>query len=246
MQSRRGEPCPPPLGAVRMKDRRDLWEESYRRRENFLFYPNEEVIRFAARHVRRRVGLDAFADVDPTVRKILDLGCGVGRHMAFIHEMGLHPWGIDLSAEAVAVARGWLSARGLAEADSRAVQGDVRHLPWEDDHFDAVLSHAVLDSMPFDFAAQAVGECARVLRADGLFYCDLISGDETGRSPDFADEVVVDKSHERGTIQSYFDPAKIERLLQPHFTLQSSTLVRHIDGASGRHRGRWHVVSRRA
>ena len=229
-----------------MNDRRDLWEESYRRKENFLFYPNEEVIRFAARHIRRRVGLDRYADVDPTIRKILDLGCGVGRHMAFIHEMGLEPWGIDLSGEAVSTARGWLGQLGLADAASRATQGDVRELPWEDAHFDAILSHAVLDSMPLDFAEVAVGECARVLRADGLFYCDLISGDETGRSPDFAEEVVVDKSHERGTIQSYFDQDKIRALLEPHFHIHSLTLVRHVDGPTERHRGRWHVVSKRA
>ena len=41
----------------------DKWEESYRRKENFVFYPHEEIIRFVSKYIRKRVGLDEWKDV---------------------------------------------------------------------------------------------------------------------------------------------------------------------------------------
>ncbi len=42
---------------------RDKWEESYRRKENFVFYPHEELIRFVSKYIRKRIGLDEWKDV---------------------------------------------------------------------------------------------------------------------------------------------------------------------------------------
>ena len=82
------------------------WNDSYERRENFVFYPHEEVIRFFSKHIRKRVGLDAFKDIVPfTVPpKILDLGCGIGRHIIYAHSMGAEAYGIALSRSAIKVA----------------------------------------------------------------------------------------------------------------------------------------------
>ncbi len=164
-----------------MDDRKGQWEASYRARQNFVFYPCEELVRFVARYLRKRVGLDEYEDKHAFGRppRWLDLGCGIGRHVVYGHEAGMDVHGIDLSASAVAMAHTWAGRAGVSGAAQRIKQGSADNLPWPDGYFDVVVSHGVLDSMPFAVALQAIGEVRRVLRAGGFFYCDLISGDDS-------------------------------------------------------------------
>lgn len=227
--------------------RQSAWEESYSRRENFVFQPCDEFVRFVARFLRRRVGLDDVVDVVPGAAgsRVVDVGCGIGRNLAFGTQMGLAMYGIDLSERAVEVARQWLGRLGVADPAERAVAGDIRALPWADGYFAHASSDSVLDSMPFDIARAGVAEIARITQPGGYFYCNLISGDETGRDPEFAGEEVVTSTHEQDTIQSYFNRAKIGTLLDPHFEILSCARHQISDPDRGTRYGRWHVVARR-
>ncbi len=223
------------------------WNASYQRRDNFLFHPHEEVIRFVSRNIRKRVGFGEFVDVDagPRHRKLLDLGCGIGRHVIFAHQMGLDVYGVDLSARAVAEAVGWASREGVPDAGKRILCSDLRKLPWPDATFDYVISHGVLDSMYFALARAAIAETARVMASGGLFYCDLISGDDSSHSREFAGEEIVSTRHEEGTVQSYFNFAKIQSLAGELFDIVQATLIKREDVLAGGMRSRYHVVLRK-
>jgi SAM-dependent methyltransferase len=224
------------------------WDDSYRRHENFLFYPHEEVIRFFARRIRRRIAPGRFHDIHPKAAtgRLLDLGCGIGRHVLFGLTMGVDAYGVDLSEVAIASARDWLRRDGHADAERRCVVGDVAALPWPDGTFTFAVSHGVLDSMPFAVAQAGVRELHRVIEPGGLLYCDLISGDESGRPADFAGEALVEKDHEKGTVQSYFNRDKIDELIGEHFKLLECAIIRRTDILTGRHASRWHLVAERA
>ncbi len=219
--------------------RQDAWETAYLRNQNFVFYPHEEVVRFLARHLRRRVGIDKYEDVVPGAEgsAFLDIGCGIGRHLVLGYEMGFDVHGIDLSNTAVELARDWLDRVGDQDAERRVRQGDVRSLPWEQDMFLVAVSHGVFDSMPFDIAQDGIADLARVMKPDGLFYCDLVAGE--------AREEIVATAHEENTIQSYFDESKIEMLFEGTFTTMEKTLIEQhrIDTATTSKR--WHLVLRR-
>lgn len=45
-----------------MDNNRAEWNSSYENRDNFVFYPHEEIIRFVSKYIRKRVGLDEFHD----------------------------------------------------------------------------------------------------------------------------------------------------------------------------------------
>ncbi len=227
--------------------RQDMWEASYGRGENLVFYPSDEVVRFLARHVRKRIGFDRFLDIAPGAAgaKILDAGCGIGRNLLLGLDLGLDPYGSDHSQAAVSLAREALARRGVANPEQRAVRSDIRQLPWSDGFFDHAISEAVLDSMAFAIARPGLMEIGRVLRQGGWFYCSLISGDETGHPADFADEVVVRQRHEQDTVQSYFDQAKIARLMEGVMEVVSCWHVRHHETVGNRRHSRWHVVCRR-
>ena len=46
-----------------METYKEKWEESYDRYENFIFYPKEEYVKFLNRFVRKRIGINEFAQV---------------------------------------------------------------------------------------------------------------------------------------------------------------------------------------
>jgi len=223
------------------------WDSSYLRRENHVFYPCEEMVRFVSRYLRRRVGLNEVVDVLPGAggSRMVDVGCGIGRNLMFGTEMGLTMYGNDHSAQAVGIARRWLSQKLGPVAAERVVASDVRRLPWESGFFAHAVSDSALDSMPFEVAQAGVSEIGRVVQAGGYFYCNLISGDEAGRDAEFCGEVMVETEFERNTIQSYFNQAQLQRLLTPLFELLSCELHQITNPLTGKRQGRWHVISRR-
>lgn len=228
--------------------KKNEWDKSYDNRDNYVFYPHEEVIRFVSKFIRKRVGLAEFRDVALDVSgggRVLDLGCGIGRHVIYCHDMGLEAYGIDLSDVAVEVARKWGRQNGLPEIEQRVQQGDIRHLPWDDGFFRYAVSHGVLDSMPFEIARAACVELARVMLIGGLFYCDLISGDDSKHAREFSGEEIVNTAHEHGTIQLYFNLAKIQSMIEGVFEIDECNLVRRENILRGGYTSRYHLVLKR-
>lgn len=224
--------------------RKTAWDESYSAGDNFVFFPHEEVIRFVAKYLRKRTGLDSYEDRQPLGRpwRVLDLGCGLGRHVKFCHEAGMEAYGIDLSSTAVALAHDWAGRYGLPEPTLRIRQGDARQLPWPTGFFDACVSHGVLDSMPFDIARAVMGDLRRVLSPSGRFYLDVVSGDDSRHAREFAGDEVVETAHERGTIQSYYNYQRVMELIDRHFSCVECTLIRREDVVRGTFISRYHVV----
>lgn len=103
--------------------------------------------------------------------KILDLGCGFGRHAFEAARRGAEVVALDAGRDevegvanmfAAMVAAGELDAATLHTA---AVQGDALHLPFPDATFDRVICSEVLEHIPNDIGAMT--ELTRVLRPGG-------------------------------------------------------------------------------
>lgn len=230
-----------------MNNNKSDWDKSYEKRDNFVFYPHEEVIRFVSKFIRKRVGLAEFSDAAPDSAqgRVLDLGCGIGRHVVYCHDMGLEAYGVDLSDAAIKVAREWGGQEGLPEPEARLRQGDIRHLPWGEGFFRYAVSHGVLDSMPFEFARAACVELARVMSIGGLFYCDLISGDDSKHAREFSGEEIVTTVHEHGTVQLYFNLEKIKAMIHGVYEIAECNLIRRENVLSGGFASRYHLILRR-
>jgi len=102
--------------------------------------------------------------------RLLDLGCGGGRHAFEAHRRGAHTVAFDRNAGDTKDAAAMLGAMRLAgEAPAgalgTAVNGDALSLPFADGAFDRVIAAEVLEHVPADEAA--MGELARVLRPGG-------------------------------------------------------------------------------
>ena len=102
--------------------------------------------------------------------RVLDLGCGFGRHAFEAFRRGADVVAVDRSADEVAEVTkmfGAMVAAGEAAPTqlARAVRADLTALPFPDGSFDTVIASEVLEHIPND--ADAIAEIARVVRPGG-------------------------------------------------------------------------------
>lgn len=218
------------------------WDESYGARQNFLFYPNEELVRFVSKYLRKQVGIAEFKNVASNVEKFLDVGCGIGRHVIYGKNMGYDVYGIDLASEAINYARDWADNIKISDSKKRLVEASVDSIPFPDNFFDVAVSHGVFDSMPFQIAKLGISEVSRVLKKNSFFYVDLISGDDSWHHSDYCGEEVVADVHEKNTVQSYFNYKKILELIDAKFSIVECNLIKRKQVDSGKYGSRYHIV----
>lgn len=103
--------------------------------------------------------------------RLLDLGCGGGRHAFEAARRGAHVVALDAGASEIddvrAVFAAMVEAGELDEtAVALALRGDARRLPFEDEAFDRIIASEVLEHIHED--TDAMAELARVLRPGGV------------------------------------------------------------------------------
>ena len=193
------------------EDAEKNWDKVYRERFMTMWYPNEDIIRFCSRLIRKRLTHDEY-ESKRNVERVLDLGCGNGRHAIYFARQGFKAAGIDVSAQAIDWASDWARCEGL-EIDFRV--GGMERLPFENHTFDVVVSHGVLDHVPMQTARKGAEEVRRVLKPGGLFYCDLRSTDDFEYGvgePAGPNTFVVSAGYEQGLVQHFFSQADVEAL----------------------------------
>ncbi len=133
---------------------KDRWDEIYRKR-------------------------DVFPDVDENIpgiiklfeergmKRILDLGCGAGRHTVYLAEREFEVYGIDIAEEGVKKAETLLKEKGL-HANVRV--GSVSKLPYEDNFFDGIISVRVIHHGRIDAVRKTIEEIERVLKPGGFVF----------------------------------------------------------------------------
>jgi ubiquinone/menaquinone biosynthesis C-methylase UbiE len=102
--------------------------------------------------------------------RVLDMGCGAGRHAFEMYRRGGDVIAFDMDADELAGVRELFVAMKEAgevpdgaEADIK--EGDALQLPFGDGEFDRVVAAEVLEHIPADI--QAIRELVRVLRPGG-------------------------------------------------------------------------------
>jgi ubiquinone/menaquinone biosynthesis C-methylase UbiE len=95
---------------------------------------------------------------------ILDLGCGAGRNIAMMHDLGFMVYGCDQNKKMVLSARSKLPRR----ASKNIVIGNMVSLPYPDKFFDIVVSNGVFhNANGLEEFSLAIREAGRVLKKNG-------------------------------------------------------------------------------
>ncbi len=99
---------------------------------------------------------------------VLDAGCGTGLVTLGFYDAGFRPGkmvALDLSAGSLKLAMEQFKKDKRTKAKKiDGVQGNVLHLPFEDESFDLVFSCGVLEYVPLD---DGLREMSRVLKSNG-------------------------------------------------------------------------------
>ena len=104
------------------------------------------------------------------VRRILDLGCGDGRHLTCFGKLGYEMCGLDCAPTALRLAKEWLTGQGLSAGLACA---EMSAIPWPDGFFDAVISFQVINHGLLADIRRAISEVHRILGEGGWLFVTL-------------------------------------------------------------------------
>lgn len=131
---------------------------------------------------------------------VLELGCGAGFAMKLILEQALavHVVGLDLSPTVIRSAT-IRNKKEINEGRARLVQGNVKKLPFKNEHFEKVFS---IQTIYFwDHIDETIAEIYRVLKPGGLFvltFCDGKNGEVWDGVKSMMEEQLIPSIHKSG------------------------------------------------
>ena len=143
----------------------------------------------------------------PPGSRILDAGCGNGRHFLPLSRL-YRTVGIDISKKALEGSKTYLEKSGQ---NSEHLVSSVTSLPFDDESFDGIVCYGVLQHLFTDDRRAAVSEFKRVLSPGGLLFFEAF-GVEDMR---YGGEEVEPHTFLRksGLIYHYFTTEELECLL---------------------------------
>jgi len=113
--------------------------------------------------------LDALLSELPNIqsKRVLEVGCGIGRWGNFIINKGAEYTGVDISPKMIEIAK-----KNVPKGHFYVIDGENLNFP--DNHFDLVFSITVLHHIPYDKKENLIQEICRVVKEEG--YIIIIEG----------------------------------------------------------------------
>ena len=125
---------------------------------------------------RGRVFTDPHSDIERVMQlsldkngsRVLDLGCGTGRHIVHLTRLGFDVYGFDASPKALSMTQEWLDEEGLEANLCKHQMEDS--FPYEDDFFDTIISIQVIHHNLIRNIRKTISEIERVLKPGGILF----------------------------------------------------------------------------
>ncbi len=110
----------------------------------------------------------------PTSGTALDLGCGFGRSLAWMHKVYDRVIGVDISDHAVELARHRLA--DVSSVEFHVCDGDSLPSTITNESVDFIYCFNVFEHIPRHFAKSYIKDFFRILRPGGIAIFNLLSG----------------------------------------------------------------------
>jgi SAM-dependent methyltransferase len=205
------------------------WDDKFRERR-WGRYPPEDLVRFVGR---------TYGAVDHSRISVLEVGCGPGANLWFLHREGFKVAGIDGSSAAVEAAGERLAHenRGLNPAPPDLRVGDFSVLPWPDVSFDLAVDIFALYANPLAVIRSAVDGIFRVLKPGGRLYTKVWGRKTTGYGqgreiePGTYDAIPAGPCQDMG-VSHFFDRDEIAWVFS-RFEVKALDVMTRTDSAKG-------------
>ena len=109
-------------------------------------------------------------------RRLLDLGCGTGRHLVYLAQRGFQVVGLDGSPHALHSTQSWFAELGLHA--SLLLHELTEPLPFPAASFDALVSTQVIHHARLAAVQAVIDEIHRLLKPGGLVYVTVAAPKE--------------------------------------------------------------------
>jgi ubiquinone/menaquinone biosynthesis C-methylase UbiE len=136
-----------------------IWDREFKKSGKIFVKPEKDVVEIAKFFEQQKI------------KKILDLGCGSGRHLVCLARMGFRVYGIDIAKEGIKIAKNWLKEESLT-ADLKV--GDIyKKLPYPNNFFDAVIGIRVIHHGKIEWIRKCIKELARIIKPNGWLFVTI-------------------------------------------------------------------------
>ena len=170
------------------------------------------------------------------IKRVLDLGCGAGRHTIYLARERFEVYALDISLDGVEHTAQWLTSEGL---QAHMQQADMTALPYADDFFDCIVSVSVLHHNTLTNIRTAMGEIRRILRPGGLFFStECAKGDyQNGRGEQIENGTYLapEDADQPGVPHHFFSKDEIRALLHDFRVIELERDTQEFVDGSGRH-----------
>jgi len=176
------------------------WDELFKDENNRWKEPHERLVD-VIRSLKSKTKL----------KRVLDLGCGAGRHLVYLAGEGYEAYGMDLSINGLMFSREWLAKQGQP---ARLAIADMTCLPFANASFDMVISMFVIHHNPLAGLQKSIHEIHRMLVPGGYTLLTLNStrGYRHNQGQQLEPGTVIpDIGKDRGIPHHYSDLKEIAR-----------------------------------
>jgi tellurite methyltransferase len=207
---------------------KNQWNSYWSKESNRSFWlePDKAIIELTAKLERS------------TIKDVLDVGCGIGRHALLLVERGYNVTALDSSAEALEVLRNRISEKG---AKIKIVQGDYSQDIFPHKSFDFIIAYNVLYHGYRENVKKSIDLIYNWLRPEGLFFitCPSRRDGKYGDGEQVAPNTYrPNNSIHAGDIHYFADESDILELLK-----KFDIISKNIDEHNWDNDGRWQFSS---
>ena len=93
-------------------------------------------------------------------KKILDLGCGYGKHSIYLSQNDFNVTSIDINKQAIEWLEKYIDANHVSNIN--VIKADINDLPFENDYFDGIICSSVLHHQGLKEIKNSISEMYRV------------------------------------------------------------------------------------
>ena len=143
-----------------MKIKRNVWNETFKDKGKVFTKPQEDIPKIAKIFKKYNI------------KRVLDLGCGSGRHLVFLARHGFDVYGIDMAKSGIKISKEWLDKEGLKA--NLKIRDIYKKLPYKNNFFDAIVSTQTLHHEKIEKIRKLISEMKRVLKINGLIFVTVL------------------------------------------------------------------------